>query len=152
LPLRDTAFRNVALAVLGFVLVFDIGTYSYYRGSVVTAFHGGPVSPTKHHLALSNATVLPNCSVRFHVYLDAGTPEAPVHVVAADLLDANNQPVAHYDASLGTAKDCFRERLRLQQVRGRSVRDPGSHGSCCDGDTTLACRWCYSPSEIHPAR
>lgn len=99
LPLRDIAFRKVALAVLGFVLVFDIGTYSYYRGSVVTPFHGGPVSPTKHHLTLSEARLLSDGSVRFHVYLDAGTPEAPVHVVAADLLDASNQPVAHYDTA-----------------------------------------------------
>jgi thiosulfate dehydrogenase [quinone] large subunit len=101
LPLRlnDVAFRNVALVVLGFVLVFDVGTYSYYRGSVVTPFHGGPVSPTKHHFTLSNARLLPDGSVRFHVYLDAGTPEAPAHVVAADLLDANKQPVAHYDAA-----------------------------------------------------
>ncbi|MCA6109317.1 TQO small subunit DoxD [Bradyrhizobium cenepequi] len=99
LPLKDIAFRHLALAVLGFVLVFDIGTYSYYRGSVVTPFHGGPVSPTKHHLTLSDARLLPDGSVRFHAYLDAGTPEAPVHVVAADLLDANSQPVAHYDAA-----------------------------------------------------
>lgn len=99
LPLRDIAFRKVALAVLGFVLVFDIGTYSYYRGSVVTPFHGGPVSPTKHHLTFSEARLLPDGSVRFHVYLDAGTPEAPVHVVVADLLDAGNQPVAHYDTA-----------------------------------------------------
>jgi thiosulfate dehydrogenase [quinone] large subunit len=99
LPLKDIAFRNLALAVLSFVLVFDIGTYSYYRGSVVTPFHGGPVSPTKHHLTLSDAGSLPNGSVRFHVYLDAGTPEAPVHVVAADLLGAHNQPLAHYDAA-----------------------------------------------------
>jgi thiosulfate dehydrogenase (quinone) len=99
LPLKDIAFRNVTLAVLGFMLVFDVGTYSYYRGSVVTPFHGGPVSPTKHHLTLGDARLLPHGSVRFHVYLDAGTPEAPVHVVAADLLDANDQPVAHYDAA-----------------------------------------------------
>jgi uncharacterized membrane protein YphA (DoxX/SURF4 family) len=99
LPLKDIAFRNVALAVLAFVLAFDVGTYSYYRGSVVTPFHGGPVSPTKHHLTLSNARLLPDGSVRFHLYLDAGTPEAPVHVVAADLLDAKKQPVAHYDAA-----------------------------------------------------
>jgi thiosulfate dehydrogenase (quinone) len=99
LPVKDIAFRNVAFAVLGFVLVFNIGTYSYYRGSVVTPFHGGPVSPTKHHLTLSDAKLLPDGSVRFHAYLDGGTPEAPVHVVAADLLDANNQPVAHYAAT-----------------------------------------------------
>jgi uncharacterized membrane protein YphA (DoxX/SURF4 family) len=99
LPLKDIAFRNLAFAVLGFVLVFDIGTYNYYRGSVATPFHGGPVSPTKHHLTLSDAGLLPDGSVRFHLYLDAGTPEAPVHVVAADLLDAGNQPLARYDAA-----------------------------------------------------
>lgn len=99
LPLKDIAFRKLTLTVLAFVLVFDIGTYSYYRGSVVTPFHGGPVSPTKHHLTLSEAKSLPDGSVRFHVYLDAGTPEAPVHIVAADLLDASNQPVTHYDSA-----------------------------------------------------
>jgi uncharacterized membrane protein YphA (DoxX/SURF4 family) len=99
LPLKDVAFRNTALAVLGFVLFFDVGTYSYYRGSVVTPFHGGPVSPTKHHLRLSDARLLPDGSIRFHIYLDAGTPEAPVHVVAADLLGAYNQPLARYDAA-----------------------------------------------------
>jgi thiosulfate dehydrogenase [quinone] large subunit len=99
LPVKDISFRNLALAVLAFVLVFDIGTYSYYRGSVVTPFHGGPVSPTKHHLALSDAIRLRDGSVRFHVYLDGGTPEAPVHVVAADLLDADKQPIAHWDAA-----------------------------------------------------
>jgi thiosulfate dehydrogenase [quinone] large subunit len=99
LPLKDIAFRNLALGVLGFVLVFDIGTYSYYRGSVVTPFHGGSVSPTKHHLTLTDARLLPDGSIRFHVYLDGGTPEAPVHIVAADLLDAGNQPIADYDAT-----------------------------------------------------
>ena len=99
LPVKDIAFRNLALTVLAFVLIFDIGTYSYYRGSVVTPFHGGPVSPTKHHLALSDATALPDGGVRFHVYLDAGTPEAPVHVVSADLLAADKQPIAHWDAA-----------------------------------------------------
>src|SRR6201998_2514748 len=99
LPLKDIAFRNLALAVLGFVLAFDVGTYSYYRGSVLTPFQGGLGSPTKHHLTLSAARLLPDGSVRFHIYLDAGTPEAPVHVVAADLLDANNKPVEHYDAA-----------------------------------------------------
>ncbi|KLU24224.1 quinol oxidase [Caballeronia mineralivorans PML1(12)] len=98
LPLSDTGFRNLALAVLTFVVVFNVGTYSYYRGSVVTPFHSGPISPTAHHLTLARAAVLADGSVRFHVALDAGTAEAPVHVVAAELLDANRAPVAQWNA------------------------------------------------------
>jgi hypothetical protein len=33
-----------------------------------------------------------------HVALDAGTPEAPVHIVAAALLDARGTPVVQWDA------------------------------------------------------
>jgi thiosulfate dehydrogenase (quinone) len=98
LPQSDIGFRNLALSVLSFVLVFNIATYSYYRGSVLTPFHSGPVSPTRHHLTLSAAMLLPDGSVRFHVYLDAGTPEAPVHVIAADLLADDKQPISHWDA------------------------------------------------------
>jgi thiosulfate dehydrogenase [quinone] large subunit len=99
LPLEDGVFRNLTFAVLAFVLAFDIGTYSYYRGSVMTPFHGGPISPTKHHLTLSDAMLRADGRVRFHVYLDGGTPEAPVHVVAADLLAADRHPIAHWDAA-----------------------------------------------------
>ena len=97
LPISDIGFRNLALAVLAFVVVFNVGTYNYYRGSVVTPLHGGPVSPTAHHLTLTAAAVLPDGSVRFHVALDAGTPEAPVHVVEAALLDASGAPVAQWN-------------------------------------------------------
>jgi uncharacterized membrane protein YphA (DoxX/SURF4 family) len=100
LPQSDGGFRKLAFAVLGFVVIFNVGTYNYYRGSVLTPFHGGPVSPTKHHLTLSRAELLPDGSVRFHVYIDGGTPEAPVHVVAADLLDSNKHSVAHWNAAL----------------------------------------------------
>src|SRR6202166_4881845 len=99
LPQTDGGFRTLALAVLAFVVIFDVGTYNYYRGSVLTPFHGGPVSPTKHHLTLSQAELLPDGRVRFHVYLDAGTPEAPAHVVAAALFDGEKHPVAEWNAA-----------------------------------------------------
>ncbi|WP_156992711.1 TQO small subunit DoxD [Paraburkholderia oxyphila] len=99
LPLSDTAFRRLALAVLSFTIVFVVGTYSYFRGSVWSPFHSGPVSPTVHHLTLTDATLLPNAGVRFHIALDAGTPEAPVHVVKAALLDALGSPVAQWDTA-----------------------------------------------------
>src|SRR3979411_2515429 len=100
LPQTDGGFKTLALAVLAFVVIFNVGTYNYYRGSVLTPFHSGPISPTKHHLTLSQAELLPDGSVRFHVYLDAGTPEAPVHVVAAELLNNDKHPVADWDAAV----------------------------------------------------
>ena len=98
LPLDERRFRALALALLAFVAFFDVSTYSYYRGSVVTPFHGGPVSPTKHHVTMSNGALMPDGSVRFHAYLDAGTPEAPSHIVDAALLTAGGGGVvAHWD-------------------------------------------------------
>lgn len=97
LPMSEKAFRNLGLAVLAFVLAFDIGTYSYYRGSVFTPFHGGPVSPTKHHFTLSNTTLLSDGGVRFHIYLDGGTPEAPAHVMKAELLGADGKTLATWN-------------------------------------------------------
>jgi len=99
LPLAELRFRNLALAVLALVVVFNVSTYSYYRGSVITPFHSGPVSPTAHHLTLAQAALLPDGSVRFHVTLDAGTPEAPVHVVQAVLLDDHQVPLAQWNAA-----------------------------------------------------
>ena len=68
------------------MVLFDVGTYSYYRGSVLTPFHGGPVSPTKHHLSINPLSMTSDGGVSFHVYLDGGTPEAPAHVMKAVLL------------------------------------------------------------------
>jgi thiosulfate dehydrogenase (quinone) len=93
LPLTETAFRNLRLAVLAVVLAFDIGTYSYYRGSVVTPYHGGPVSPSRHHYALSNGALLPGGGVKFQIYLDGGTPAAPAHILKAELTGGDNQPL-----------------------------------------------------------
>jgi uncharacterized membrane protein YphA (DoxX/SURF4 family) len=97
LPMSDSGFRSLALAVFAFVVAFDVGTYSYYRGSVVTPFHSGPVSPTKHHFTLSNGALLADGSVRFHIYLDAGTPEAPAHILLAQLLDGSGAVVEEWD-------------------------------------------------------
>jgi thiosulfate dehydrogenase [quinone] large subunit len=99
LDLSPSRYRSLGLLLFAFVAVFDIATYSYYRGSVVTLFHGGPVSPTTHHLSLAHAILNSDGSVRFHVYLDGGTPEAPVHVVTASLLDPRMAPVARWDTA-----------------------------------------------------
>jgi uncharacterized membrane protein YphA (DoxX/SURF4 family) len=97
LPQSDKAFRNLALALFAFVVAYNVGTYHYYRGSVVTRFHGGPVSPSKHHFTLSDGVLLPGGGVRFHIYLDGGTPETPAHILLAQLRAADGSVLATWD-------------------------------------------------------
>jgi thiosulfate dehydrogenase [quinone] large subunit len=102
LPLSDVALGKLALGVLAAVVAFNVATYSYYRGSVVTPFHGGPVSPARHHLTLSQGTVQPDGSVRFHVYLDGGTPAEPANILEASLVSATGTVLEQWNgAALG---------------------------------------------------
>lgn len=67
---------------LGIVaILFTLITYNYYRGSIFTPFHGGPVSPSKHHISLSHGTLTKTGAIKVLAYLDAGTPAAPSHVI-----------------------------------------------------------------------
>src|SRR5262249_42309095 len=93
LPLRNTVYRRIGLGILALVLAFNIGTYSYYRGSVVTPYHAGRVSPTTHHFTLSDGRLLSDGAVRFVIYLDGGTPDIPAHIMKAELLGANGQAI-----------------------------------------------------------
>lgn len=97
LPMTDLSFRNLTLALFAFIGIYNVGTYSYYRGSVVTPFHGGPVSPTTHHVTLTNGRLFADGSVRIHAYLDAGTPEAPLHVVTAALIGPDKRVIERWD-------------------------------------------------------
>ena len=99
LPIGDKSFGKLAVALLVAVVAFNVATYSYYRGSVVTPFHGGPVSPSRHHMTLSNGALLPDGSVRFHIYLDSGTPAEPANILEATLLDASGTVLARWDGA-----------------------------------------------------
>ncbi|MBV8191600.1 MAG: quinol oxidase, partial [Alphaproteobacteria bacterium] len=93
LPLAATAYRNLGLVLLALVVAFNVGTYSYLRGSVVTRYHAGRVSPTMHHFTLSDGRLLRDGAVRFDIYLDGGTPDIPAHIMKAELLAADGQPI-----------------------------------------------------------
>ena len=118
LPLSTTGFRNLALALFAFTVLFNVGTYNYYRGSVYSAFHSGPVSPTKHDYALTNGVLMPDGSVRFHAYLDAGTPEEASHIVAAALMQ-NGTAVETWDAAALSKlpKTAFQNDFAYQQIK-----------------------------------
>src|SRR3979409_2652773 len=81
LPVHSGTFQKIALAVFAATVIFNVVTYNYYRGSVITPFHGGPVSPGNHHLSLTAGVLLPNGTVRFHAYLDGGQQAAPSNVM-----------------------------------------------------------------------
>ncbi len=97
LPLSDAGFRKLALAVLAFVLVFDIGLYDYYRGSVLTPYHKGPVGAAAHHFTLSKAMRLSDGGVRFAVYVDAGTPAVPAHIMQVEVVAPDGRALATWD-------------------------------------------------------
>ena len=99
LPLPDRSFRTLALAVFASAVAFNVATYSYYRGSVVTAFHGGPVSPATHHLALADGAVLADGSVRFHAYLNGGTAAAPSNIMVATLMARDGSVLEQWDGT-----------------------------------------------------
>lgn len=110
LPLSDQAFSKLALAFTGITIVFVVSTYSYYRGSVFTPFHGGPVSPANHHVSLSNAFLSTDGSVRVHLYVDAGTPADPMHIIDARLLNKSGHVVEQWDGN--TLKSLSRNQFK----------------------------------------
>jgi uncharacterized membrane protein YphA (DoxX/SURF4 family) len=100
LPLADRAFRNLGWATVAAVLAFNVGTYSYLRGAVVTPFHSGRVSATSHHFTLSDASLMPDGSVRFRAYLDGGTADIPAHIMKAELLGRQGQVLAAWSTEV----------------------------------------------------
>ena len=93
-----SAQRTRSLSVLAAIVTvfFTVLTYNHYRGSVLTPFHGGPVSPAKHHVSLSGGQLATNGSVRFTAYLDAGTPAEPANIIAATLRSSNGETVENW--------------------------------------------------------
>jgi thiosulfate dehydrogenase [quinone] large subunit len=85
---RDVRRLGVTGAIL--TALFVVLTYDHYRGSVVTAFHAAPVSPSEHHFSLSDGSLTADGAVRVTAYLDGGTPETPANIVRIDLVTSDN--------------------------------------------------------------
>lgn len=119
LPLSDNSFKKLAFTLFWIAVVFIVATYSYYRGSVVTPFHGGPVSPAKHHWSLGNASLRPDGAVTFHAYVNAGTAAEPSNVVEVMLI--NNRSGSRVEMWVGSVlsslpKSAFNNDFRYQQI------------------------------------
>ena len=106
-PLPERTVIALGKALLVVTVLFVVLTYNYYRGSVFTPFHAGPVSPAKHHVSLTDGRVLANGGISFHAYLDGGTADVPAHIVRVELRGADGKVVEVWNgtqlAALGKA-------------------------------------------------
>lgn len=85
--------KQVSIIFLIFTFVFTLVTYNYYRGSILTPYHAGPVSSGAHHLTLGNGDLKTNGSVSFVLYVDAGTPAVPAHIIRIELMNQSGSTV-----------------------------------------------------------
>lgn len=99
-PWSPERTRRWSLIGIVVTVLFSVLTYNHYRGSVVTPFHGGPVSPSKHHISLSNGALDADGNVKFTAYLDAGTPAESTNVIDAALLDTRGAIVEHWNDAM----------------------------------------------------
>jgi len=119
LPLSDGAFKKLALVLFWIAVVFIVATYSYYRGSVITPFHGGPVSPAKHHWKLDHGILQNDGSIKFHAYVNAGVAAEPSNVLEAALVDSKTGKVVERwnSAALSSLpKSAFVNDFAYQQI------------------------------------
>ena len=98
-PWPAPRLKRWSLIGAGATVLFVVLTYNYYRGSVLTPFHGGPVSPAAHHISLSAGRLDRDGQVRFTAYLDGGTAAVPANVVRADLFGPGGVPVEHWSGT-----------------------------------------------------
>lgn len=98
LPLSEAGLKKAGALMLVLTVVFVVGTYNYYRGSVYSPFHSGPVSAKAHHWTLDEGRLDADGAVSFGAFVDAGTPEAASYVVAARLKNAAGALVEQWNA------------------------------------------------------
>ena len=98
-PLPEAVLDKLVKALFAVTVVFVVATYSYYRGSVFGPFHGGPVSPAKHHFSLSDAILQSNGQLSFHVYLDGGSADVPAHIAKVNVYDTQGKIAESWNGS-----------------------------------------------------
>ena len=98
-PWPAPRLQRWSLIGTGATVLFVVLTYNYYRGSVLTPFHGDPVSASAHHISLSAGRLGADGKVRFTAYVDGGTAAVPANVVRADLFAAGGIRVEHWNGA-----------------------------------------------------
>lgn len=99
-PIAEVWLERVAKFLMVATVLFVVSTYSYFRGSVIGPFHGGPVSPSRHHLTLTQGQVSQAGQLAFHVYLDGGSADVPGHIIKINVKDAQGKVLESYNGKM----------------------------------------------------
>lgn len=78
-------------------ILFTVGFYAYYRGSVVTPYTKGPVSASKHQLRIGTGLLRPDGSLNVSAYVNGGTAAVPVYIMGIRVLDAQGRIVEQWN-------------------------------------------------------
>ncbi len=92
----EKLFKTTLQFFMLVVLAFTLLTYNYYRGSIFTAYHSGPVSAGIHHLSLSDGSMQKNGAITFTLYVDGGTSAVPANIIRIELQNNKNQVIASW--------------------------------------------------------
>lgn len=96
-PLPKKYFKWLTILLMLFTIIFTLLTYNYYRGSIFTPYHGGPVDVEAHHLQLSNAVLNKDGKISFKIYVDSGTPAIPANIIRIELVNDQNKVIDHWN-------------------------------------------------------
>lgn len=94
------SFRQLKIVAFIFffaTVIFTAGTYDYYRGAIISAYHPGPVSPTVFHITL-NSAILSHDKLSFTMSVDAGTSAVPTYIIKMDLIDQYQKMLQTWDS------------------------------------------------------
>lgn len=98
-PWSSRQVKWFAIISLIFTVLFTLSTYNYYRGAIFSKFHVGPVSPSKHHITLSEGALYANGAVTFTAYVDAGTTALPSNIIRVDLENNAGKVIESWDGA-----------------------------------------------------
>lgn len=97
-PLSYKTVKHISIGFLIFTIVFALLTYNYFRGSIFTPYHAGPVSPGATNYQLTHGYLNANNTVSFMIYVDAGTSAAPSNIVRIEMRDEKGKVIDEWDS------------------------------------------------------
>lgn len=79
--------RWLTISLISFTVIFTLVTYNYFRGSIYSRYHSGPVSAGFHHITLSDGDIHADGVVEVMLYIDGGTSAVPMNIIKIELLN-----------------------------------------------------------------